>query len=107
MYLLIVNVGKTLAMYELSVGLYPPKVVSFPKFPIFAVKPTTTKECGASIACDFREVEMERVKNNIMIFSRFILLKIYTKDKENEELNISLMKEIPNLCNDKTYYKPV
>jgi len=59
--------------------------VSFPKFPIFAVKPTTTKECGASIACDFREVEMERVKNNIMIFSRFILLKIYHKDNENEK----------------------
>ena len=79
MYLLIVNVGKTLTMYELSVGLYPPKVVSFPKFPIFAVKPTTTKECGASIACDFREVEMEKVKNNMMIFSRFILLKFTTK----------------------------
>ena len=85
MYLLIVNVGKTLAMYELSVGLYPPKVVSFPKFPIFAVKPTTTKECGASIACDFREAEIERAKNNIMIFSRFSLLKIYHKDNENEK----------------------
>lgn len=75
MYLLIVNVGKTLAMYELSVGLYPPKVVSFPKFPIFAVKPTTTKECGASIACDFRKVEMERVKNNYDDFQSIHFIK--------------------------------
>ena len=50
-----------------------------------SVKPTTTKECGASIACDFREVEMEKVKNNMMIFNRFILLKFTPKIRKNRD----------------------